>query len=297
MSGYKNIFFNDNINNLVGIDIPLDSVIVKDDTETDGVSQAVEFDILHGHVYRNAFHTPAYVEAPMIYEQSLNGARDIAMSIQTDAELVNRNRGERSAFIILFNNYLKTCVLDEGLSNGRNKKRFWYSLEGATITKLTPSHGYGLNLSHHKLLRNGRLEQAEGYGFLPNIYGGGQTCHGNLSELQSWRNNVGAVEDEPRDLGKSFELFKSGVGNDDLVGSNMTKPISNGFMIDIVDELMENYVRHIPSDIVRERMTDYIETYMEGLEAGGRSTSVTYSINQLSAILTHTDKYFIEDYV
>lgn len=293
MRAYRSIFHDKNLNNLVSVDLELEDMVVDVEGEG-GESQAVEFDVKNGYNYNYGFHTPAYIETPLLYEYNIEG--DLGDSMDSDARIIERSRNVRGAFDMLFKNYVLTTTLDEGLSSS-SRKRFWYRLSGGGITTYQET-GRGLNIKQKLLKRDGQgLEEPNGNSVLPNIWGGGDTCHGGLGDLKRWRESQGKSGGDPDVLSKSYELFKSGVGNTDLVGRNMSKNISNGTMVEILTEFQVNYVNNLEDDVKKRKLTEYIDTYKRGLHDRGLSNTNDYNLNNLAGILDKTESYYIEDFL
>ena len=294
MRAYRSIFHDKNLNNLVSVDLELEDMVV-DVEEEGGESQAVEFDVKNGYNYDYGFNTPAYIETPLLYEYNIEG--DLGDNMDSDARIIERSRNVRGAFDMLFKNYVLTTTLDEGLSTRRRQKRFWYSLSGGGITTYRKK-GRGLNIRQKLLKRDGQgLEETNGHSVLPNIWGGGDTCHGGLDDLNRWRESQGKSGGDPDVLSKSYELFKSGVGNTDLLGYNMSRNISNETMVGILTEFQDNYVNNLQDNVKKRKLTGYIDTYKRGLHERGISDTNPYNLNNLAGILDKTESYYIEDFL
>lgn len=298
MRAYRSIFHDKNLNNLVSVDLEIEDMVVDVEGEEGRESQAVEFDVKNGYNYGYGFNTPAYIETPLLYEYSIAG--DLEESMDSDARIIDRwsdrSRNVRGAFDMLFKNYILTTTPDEGLSR-RGQGRFWYSLSGGGITTYRKVNR-GLNIRQKLLKRDGQgLEESYGNSVLPNIWGGGDTCHGGLADLNEWRESQGKSGGDPDVLYKSYELFKSGVGNTDLLGHNESRDISNGTMEGILTEFQDNYVNNLQDGVKKRKLTGYIDTYKRGLHDRGLTSTNEYNLNNLAGILDKTESYYIEDFL
>lgn len=293
MRAYRSIFHDKNLNNLVSVDLEIEDMVVEVEEEG-GESLGVEFDVKNGYNYNYGFNTPAYIGTPLLYEYSMAG--DLEDNMDSDARIIERSRTERGAFDMLFKNYILTTTPDEGLSR-RGQGRFWYSLSGGGITTYRKT-GRGLNIRQKLLKRDGQgLEESNGNSVLPNMWGGGDTCHGGLADLNEWRERQGKSGGDPDVLSKSYELFKSGVGNTDLLGHNMSRYISNETMEGILTEFQDNYVNNLQDVVKKRKLTGYIHTFKRGLHDRGLTSTNEYNLNNLAGILDKTESYYIEDFL
>lgn len=296
MTNYRNVFFNEEEKKLVGVDLDADDLIIE---QEEVVGEAQEYDIKHGYINEKGYTTQPYDSASLLYEFHMESHRtedDLAYNMVETPEIANNRRSVRSAFHVLFMNYLKTCPKDRGRTRG-SMVRFWYNVSGGAITRYTRSSN-GIRLESSLLTRNWGVDsERHANDILPNIYGGGDTCHWGLTELRRWRMDRGKRDNEPDTLAKCYELFKAGVGNNDLVSSNSTSSMTHRELIDIVTEFKAEYALKLEHEGMRRHMVAYIDRFVSEMRDEGLNDHTSLNANQLASILEHTPNFYIEDYM
>lgn len=295
VANYKNMFYDDNVGKLVYVKLSSEDLIVQQE-ETGGESQAVELDIKNGYVGGKGYNTPAMISAPLIYE--LTNSRgvmpdDVAELIATEPRVGNHITG---AFQVLFNNFIYTCIIaGEHRRQGYTRHRYQIS-SGAIVNYSRDSRG--LNIKHVLLGESGSIfESTASYSVLSNIYSGGDTCHWGLTEVNNWRINAGKSEAHPDTLAKSYELFKAGIGNNDLTACNMGVSMDNEEVIAILEEFEREYVDNIPHRGMKRNMKAYMMAFLQELRRMDYDETHRFNANQLATILEKTPNFYIEDYL
>lgn len=300
MESYKNIFYPENSQSLLSVELDYDDIIVEDSTQTEN-SQAIELDIKNGYVDEVSYFSGALVENRMLFELHVGSSFNLDDLAERVANF-NRDSGYsiQVAFTQLFNSYIMSCNVDSGLSSRHGKARFWYEVSTGTIKTLKHSSNYGLRIRHGLVNRSGHLvssHKINGYDILPNLYGGGDTCHGGKSEVSVWRDRMGKTSTEPDTLAKSYEVFKGGVGNHDLSSHNRSRDISSTELLRILEEFKTNYVELIEHRYMKRSLLQFVTDFMEALSGRFSTESTRLNLAQLVAILEKTPSFYIEDFI
>lgn len=300
MTRYKNMFYDERQDRMVSVDLNLDDIIIEPEESRDsGGSQAEDYDIKYGYESSKGYVTPAYVGTPLMYELRTSGLlsdSEVQRKIITDPELTYGNRNTRDAFQILFQNYIYTSVQDP--SRARGSSRFWYNVSIGTVATYNKV-SRGLDLRQFLLKRNGTKQGISGsYSVLPNVFSGGETCHGNMQGVNRWQESTGRNSTHPETLAKVYEYFKGGVGNHDLTSSNYISGIPIRDLLGIIEEYRDNYINNIEHEGVRLAMLTYANVYIREIrEENSLGSTVSLNTNQLASIMEHSPSYYIEDYL
>lgn len=300
MKKYRNIFLDKDQRKMVAVEIDLKEAVVEEE-EVNQESLAEEYDIKGGYKHGKGHISSANIETSLRFELSLqrggNSYQRATSTMETDAKILEGHRGVRGAMQVLFNNYILTNMMETNNGGNRNS-RFRYTISSGSIPVFREDSRHGLGLSHFLLKREGTImENLGSHDVWSNIYSEGTTCHGSMGEASSWARNKGLTMDNPKALCNTYQLFKGGVGNHDLSGSNSTRNIRHGEVKEMLEEFQELYVDKLENENQKSKLTTYINSFIIGLEDKGLSRSSDFGVVYIAPIIDKTSSFYIEDYL